>query len=241
MNETGAQLLRLAEQAERTVILVAPFVKEAVLRKILEVVNPSLPVQLYSRWRVEEIAMGVSDLEVWPLLKARENGRMYLCHHLHAKCYAFDEQVLIGSSNLTSRALGWHCSSNLELNTTVDASAPEVTNLFAELRSQSVQVDDETHQQFVRLVNALPDLISTPASIQLDALPPVEEVQASNRGTLWLPRTRTPSLLFAAYEGRLLDLSTALRETALQDLDYLSIPRGASHGAFNAAVRAALI
>jgi hypothetical protein len=80
MNQSGTLLSDLCRAARRDLLLVAPFIKVGALRRILDVVPQTIPVTCVTRWRPEEIAAGVSDLEVWPLLNDRPRSSMWLAH-----------------------------------------------------------------------------------------------------------------------------------------------------------------
>jgi len=51
----------------------------------------------------EEIAAGVSDLDVWRVVCKRPHARLLLCPAIHAKYYRIDGLALVGSANLTRR------------------------------------------------------------------------------------------------------------------------------------------
>ena len=73
----GDQLEGLCSRAINNLILVTPFVKMNTLTKILKSVNEDVNLCCVTRWRPEEIATGVSDIDVWPVLRDRW-GRMDL-------------------------------------------------------------------------------------------------------------------------------------------------------------------
>ena len=85
------------------------------MKDIFSVVPEDVHISCVTRWRPNEIKMGVSDLQIWDLFKNRPNSDLYLINNLHAKLYKSDEECLIGSSNLTLKALGWTKNHNLEI------------------------------------------------------------------------------------------------------------------------------
>ena len=233
MNDAGDQLLTLAAQAERSVTLVAPFVKVATLSRILAAVKPSVPVRLFTRWRPDELVMGVSDLGVWELLDARTQGSVYLCHHLHAKCYIFDVTASVGSANLTAHGLYWHPSPNLELQLLVPACGSEVSDLVRTLEKVAVPVDRRLYEEFQRLAREL-QALTPPRPAK------VAEVANEPAPTTWLPQTRQPSQLFVVYSGQTEQVTRAAQQTGKEDLEYLGIPSGLAKSPFEAAVRIVL-
>ena len=226
----------MAQCAEHEVTLIAPFVKIGALQRIVAEIQENVRLSLYTRWRPDEIAIGVSDIEVWPILCERQLSSMYLCHHLHAKCYVFDSEASVGSANITSRALGWHSAPNLEIQVRVSASNEWVINLLQELRISATLVNDEIASRFKALALELarqePDTAPDTGHTLLVDQPPV---------SMWLPNTRQPSDLYLAYEGRYDEISRGGQATALVDLNYLGIPPGLSRDNFNSCVAAVMV
>ena len=111
----GDKLQTLCHKAERELLLVAPFIKFDTFKRLLERVDEQVSITCVTRWRPDEIARGVSDIEIWQVFQARENATLWLRNDLHAKYYRSDENCLIGSANITSSALGWIAHPNYEL------------------------------------------------------------------------------------------------------------------------------
>jgi len=221
----------MARRAEYEVTLVAPFVKVAALRKIVEEVREQVRIHLYTRWRPDEIAAGVSDVEAWQVICERQLSSMYLCHHLHAKCYVFDSEACVGSANITSRALGWHSAPNLEIQVTVPASSERVVGLLQDLQSNATPVSDEIAARFEALALDLKKLDPKRTYKLLS-----EEITVQS----WLPNTRQPSDLYFAYDGRNYEISRGGQKTTCADLDYLGIPPGLSQRVFESSVAAVI-
>ena len=189
----GDHLERLCQSTTQILWLVAPFIKQATLKRLLEQVAPVVTVNCVTRWRPDEIVAGVSDLEVWLLIRERPNSTLWLRSDLHAKYYRGDQQVLIGSANLTNTALGWSPRPNLELLISSDL----LPKFEQELLTGSVMVDNSIYEQVKQVVEALPPqtmpkLDSTqfiPESFEDDDLPtmPIED---------WLPMLRRPESLY---------------------------------------------
>ncbi len=103
----GTELFELCAEANQEVLLVAPFIKASVLERLLDRIYPDVSLKCITHWFPEEIVAGVSDLEVWNLIQNRPNSSLWLRPDLHAKYYRADNCCLIGSANLTNKALGW--------------------------------------------------------------------------------------------------------------------------------------
>ncbi len=96
----GEILLSLCQNASNDVFLAAPFIKKDTLQKILAVIPVEIErLTVVTRWVPSEIALGVSDLEVFDLLD-KSNAQLLLHPCLHAKYYRVDNRCLIGSANI---------------------------------------------------------------------------------------------------------------------------------------------
>jgi hypothetical protein len=142
--------------AEREVVLIAPFIKEAVLRGLLDVVPPGADVRVVTRWRLDEIAAGVSDLEVWPLVRDR-GASLSLLNNLHAKAFIVDDLALVGSANLTRAALAGPDLGNVELLVEVDRGAPAVACLEEFVGRMAGSATDELYEVFMAAAGSMPN------------------------------------------------------------------------------------
>lgn len=232
----SSQLVQLITQARKELLLVAPFIKVNTLQKLLENIHEQVYVKCVTRWRSDEIIAGVSDLEVWLLIRNRPNSTLWLRSDLHAKYYRGDQQVLIGSANLTDAALGWSRQPNLELLVPTNIQLEFEQLLFA----GSVLVDDSIYEHIRDIV----DNIREQTPIQ----PPTTTIELSDEevGEIvpieeWLPMLRHPEKLYTAYIGELDQLGTGTRIAAIRDLGILDIPLGLSKDAFEASVGVQLL
>lgn len=239
----GAQLQTLCDGARRELVLVAPFVKAATLERLLADVPGEVPVRCVTRWRPEEIAAGVCDLEIWPLLRERAGASLSLCSNLHAKFYRGDETCLLGSANLTATALGWNRAPNLELLVELPASHPRLMAFEAQLWLQSTLAAEDVYEQMRVAVQAFlehqPSAQATPIAETSEQASPDDNTV--DNAILWLPRTRFPDALFSSYSGDLDALTSAARDTTFSDLRHLTVPLGLSRRAFDFYVGALLL
>lgn len=229
----GERLIELCQSAQSVVWLVAPFAKKATLNRLIEVISSSVQLVIVTRWRPEEIAMGVSDLDVWLLLTERGNSQLWLRHDLHAKYYRADQQCLIGSANLTATALGWSAQSNLEILLDVPIHHPSLSGFEAQVLTGATVVDDIVYEQTKALVALLePELKTQSHSEQERGILPSTSISRE----VWLPSLRNPDQLYWAYRGEKDSFSSGIYEVALTDLQALSIPLGLSKSSFQAYV-----
>ncbi len=178
----------------------------------------------------------MSDLQVWDLFRTEESRTLFLRHDLHAKLYKTGRSCLVGSVNVTGKALGYSSPPNLELLVEV---ASELTQAFEhELWRAAVEVDDQMHDAMKALVEALP----SPTG---GAAPQPRQGRAGfGPGGLgsWIPRTRHPEDLFIAYGSNSQEqLSRASAEAAADDLTTLMVPIDLDEDAFGRAVGVLLL
>jgi len=227
----GDYLVELAQRTESSALLAAPFVKSNALQRISEVLAPGVALTVVTRWVPEEIAAGVSDLEVWDIIKRRDGARLRLLPDLHAKYFRFDAASLVGSANITHRALGWAKLPNVEL--LVEMHCNEFTAFEALLRDRSFEVDDDAYAAMCAAVAALP-------SHSVQAGPLVTTDDEPGAAASWFPRSLQVQHLFACYENRRDQVIESVYVDGLDDLRALEPPPGLDRDTFSAFVAARL-
>lgn len=228
----GDRILKAAVGCERSAFLVAPFAKQQIIGRLLDVVSATVEVTLVTRWRPEEVASGVSDLEVLDLIRARGRGGVRLRHHLHAKYYRFDDRVFAGSANLTARAFGWIKPENDELLIELERPLPEFEQW---LNEGSVEATDQIAEGVRQAAAHLESTRET------DPTPEAGELGSPSPALEWfLPRLRNPDELLRVYAGDQSSLSEGALRDAKEDLRGLDLPPGLSHEAALAFTRSAL-
>ncbi len=230
--DLGERLVEAAGLATDSVVLAAPFVKAHALRRVLEALPPRLEVRVVTRWIPEEIAAGVSDLEAWELLRCRESATLTLYPSLHAKYFRFDGRVLVGSANLTARALGWASASNLEL--LVERPAQELIAFERHLLDGAIAVDEGLYAAMRVAAEAVAarmqdtDRQAGSVHTNFDAL------------DVWIPKSLYVEHLYKCYLGREDEVVTTTYRNGLADLAALSIPPGLNNTEFQAFIAARL-
>ena len=205
----GRLLEELCADASAELVLCAPFAKTAVVARLLaKVSSPDIDLLLITRWRPEEVANGVSDLGVLDAVE-RAGGRVVLHDQLHAKYFRTKGRVLLGSANLTGRALGWTWPSNLEL--LADVSEEEVSSLEQRLLLEGIRANAEMAEDVQRRA----DLLGRPPLVEDVLVPPADGP--------WLPSLRYPQDLYEAYTQGLASLSRQSAHDAARDLLALAV------------------
>ena len=209
------------------VILVAPYIKVDALSKVLEKIQGEASLECVTRWTPLDIQMGASDIECRTVVNT-QGGSFRLCNRLHAKYYRFDEQILIGSANLTASGLSFAHSGNLEILCGPNPSF-DWHEFEAELQSQSWDVSDEDF-----LIWEQCSAVEVP---QLEA-----GFETAGRSLdEWKPQTRRPEYLWLSYSGNDSQITSyEQRELAQLDLAALAVPKGHSMEKFNGWIRSSL-
>jgi hypothetical protein len=236
----GRGLEELCASANHVLVLVAPFMKEPVLNRLLsQVRTQEVQVLCVTRWLPQEIAAGVSDLEIWKHFRECGHRRLFLRQDLHAKYYRADGRCLVGSANLTASALGYSMVPNLEILVPCLAGGAGLNSFENELFSAAIEVDDEIAEDTRSLVVQLPALIW---SIEAEE-PAVEELVSKTPEKLqdWTPILRQPEDLYLAYCHDRDSLTSTAEAAAVHDLGVLRIPAGLDEFTFNVAVGHALL
>lgn len=216
--------------AQRSVVLVAPFIKVDALQRVLEVLPAPASLSVYTRWRPDEVAAGVSDPQILERVEAR-GGQVWLCEELHAKLFLADHRALVGSANVTGAALGLSRRSNLELLQPVDLSEAIVNLFLAELRTRSRRATPAEAEAVLGKAAALAAV--GPAGSDAEQ---VEEVEAPP----WFPTFRSPDRLYGLATDAEWLRQAKSPEPALRDLLALQADASAGEAAFQAAVRSRL-
>jgi len=239
----GQQLMQICSHAERELWLVAPFIKLITLKQLLEKVNTSVVVKCFTRWRPEEIAAGVSDLEVWSLLRDRPQSSLWLRNDLHAKYYRADDQCLIGSANLTHAALGWSTYPNLELLIPACADDPILKSFEHNLSRKCIQVDENLYEKMRLTVEQFRQNQSDVRWICPDQIPTpfIDKIAQPIDFERWIPTLRIPDSLFLAYAGQKDRMTSVSWEAAQRDLMAFDVPMYLTKSAFNAYVGSLLL
>jgi hypothetical protein len=234
--QLGPSLERAAANAKRELLLVAPFIKVQAFEKVLERVDVE-SLHVVTRWKPIEILRGVSDLEVYELVRDH-GGKVSLRQDLHAKYFRADARVFVGSANLTSRGLGWSQNSNLEFSVELDSTNPACVEFETELDRQLVPVDDAYFQLQREQIDAARSFF-VPDQIEVSELPLDSLVEARAAG--WLPRIRKPDELYTLYKDLHEDLPRSLLQAAQHDLQVLALPAGLDEERFSQLAGVALL
>ena len=234
MTALGDDLTSFLNSAERTALVVAPFIRTKALARLLESIPDAVETSVVTRWRPVDLLAGASDLDVLDLTESRSIP-LLLRHDLHAKLFAADDRCLVGSANVTDTALGWRTPSNFELLTLVPRAHPSIIAFEEQLLVGSVRATREQQSRLRDLVERLRE--------QPDIIVPEIADDESTPGLLpsdWAPRSMNPEELYVVYLGKDEKVSRTALSTMRKELAQLGVAPGMSEAEFRAWVAAAV-
>jgi hypothetical protein len=219
--------------AQRSIIIAAPFVKVGALRALFDATSADVEITIYTRWRADEVARGVSDTEILTMVEAR-GGTVWLLDALHAKLFLVDgRHALVGSANVTAAGLGLSPIPNFEILTPVVMDLGSAAVLIEDLQARSRQATFEiaASVEAAAALLVLPDAPPDP-----DAQDDVVYSQAE-----WVPRFRSPDRLYDLNSDQDWWASAKPGDPALRDLLRLQLPKSLDRATFNSHVRQRLL
>lgn len=233
-DDIGSALSQMVAQATDRVTLIAPFITQGALERLVAETDPSIPLSVFTRWHLGEIVAGVSDLRVLDTVRARTGSRLLLHPRLHAKVILIDDSVaLLGSSNITDRALAFRDPPNVEIMAALRPIPNRIFLFVRRIERTSVPATDELRSQFEDAVRSTPPMSACP---ELEIAVP----NADDASPLF-PSFRSPDHLYEGYLSvrNFHDLET--RAAILDDLEVLSLPEGLTEKEFREQVAAVLL
>ena len=228
-NSPGELVLNVVRAASEDLLIAAPYIKTAALQRVIDSI-PSCSVSLtcVTRWLPEDIAAGVSDLDIFEQISNYPNGKLLIHPHLHAKYYRADQRCLIGSANLTNRGLGWVTPPNVELLVELPANFEGLSEWEEGLLGAAIPATQELRDH-IRLESD--KLLANNARFELpDSKDGGREEQSVSH---WVPRCPVPDRLWEVYSGQAHGkMVTRALEAAQMDLAALGVPAGLPKGLF---------
>ena len=187
-------LFRHFANAKTCVVIVAPFITLRAFNSIIEDIDPEVTLKVVTRWISEELASGVSDCRIYESLSTNDKAELYLLDSLHAKYYRSDDEILIGSANITRRALRDGGESNFEILGSLRLSRSEVSEFERGLLQDACLVTDEIYAEWLEVQNQQRE--DSPDKVDLFEF---QECDFSTLGDYWLPSIQDPRSLYSEY------------------------------------------
>jgi hypothetical protein len=235
--DLGEAILASLADAKEQAVLVAPFISRLAFDHLMKATPEAAAVEVITRWRVDEVAAGVSDTSILDYEELRVGFSVWLLPMLHAKLYLVDGQVaFVGSANLTGLGLGFNAPANVEVTARLEPAPTMLQAFVYQLKRNAVRATAEIRQQVEAEANLRREDFTRIPIVAYEH----EQTGAAIGGELWLPSFRFPNRLYEAYRS-LQDLSVDAKEAALLDLSYISCKDGLTSDEFHLAVRGWLL
>jgi hypothetical protein len=207
------------QSAERNILVVSPFISSTALKYFLSKASTELKIQVVTRWGMRDVLSGVSDPEVYPLVKSL-GGQVFHCPNLHSKYYRFDESVLVGSANVTKMGFSINGPGNLETLVEIDVFNQEMKSFEAYLLQRSREIDDDFY-------SLMKEMAALDAEDFFDES--ASNVDAAILTKNWWPTTLRPEVLWLSYSNQ----ESFIAES---DLASFVLPTGLSEDLFRKSV-----
>lgn len=152
------------------IILCSAFLKKNILIELEPFLNNCDDVKIYVRWQEIDLAMKVSDLDIYEICK-EHNWQLYYNRSIHAKFFMInDESLILGSSNYTLSGTG-RAHKNIEWNKLTSINELEANELKSSI-SLSTLVDDVIYETLKTRVKEMDYVIEEIG--KLDTIEPKE-------------------------------------------------------------------
>lgn len=136
----------------KSLVLASAFIKSQAFESIFGNLESNINVKVISRWKVEDLVMGSSDLEVYKYCKEK-GWKFGINTRLHGKLFLLDNQeVFLGSANVTSRGFNLIERSNLEFGTKFNPSKDDLDSLNLFLANEVYWISDADFETMTRHV-----------------------------------------------------------------------------------------
>ena len=142
------ELNSLIASARNEISIFSPYIKTKALKTLLENSEKSLNITIITTWKPKDLAMGYSDLDLFPFCKDN-NFPLLLNNNIHLKAIAIDNMtsIYIGSGNITHAGLGIGNKFNYELGVIHDDLLLDDKIYLDQIILESDPVDDEHYNK----------------------------------------------------------------------------------------------
>lgn len=128
-------------RATASVTILSAYLKHQALDHLMSLVPEGVEVRVASRFRPNDLISGASDIDAAKLL-IEKGAKFGISPRLHGKVFLIDDQdMYIGSSNLTGSGFGLAGTGNEEFGTHCHAGQADVKKLDVFLRQNVVWLD----------------------------------------------------------------------------------------------------
>ena len=132
--------------ANKELIIISPFIKLTAIKSIVSHINPDVKVIVVTRWNLNDLIFGASDLEVYSYL-SKFNYKFFINRSIHLKLLLRDKnQLLFGSSNITNKGLGISKNGNIEVMKLENSDDQDKIEIFKIIKN-SVEINKDLFER----------------------------------------------------------------------------------------------
>ena len=178
-------------------VLFAPYIKENALSNLIDEVPISKNNTIVTTWKPRDVALGVSDISVYPLCK-NKNITLLINNRIHLKTYTIDDfnSCIVTSSNVSARGLALKKNYNYELGAFVNKLSVEDKIYFDTIIEES----DEVTQTYYDRVKKQADELELKKDMS-ESFDIVKEPSDKDFLLTTLPMSDDVDTLFEIYNG----------------------------------------
>lgn len=152
--EYRARLEIALSNAEKTASVISAYVTNQASKWIIDRLPDSVSGRVITRWRLDDLLCGASDLNVYETL-AEVGHELYVRPDLHGKSILIDNRDLfVGSANITLSGLGLLAGGNFEIGAQLVATENDIL-IVDELFESSVLIDSVKFEMIKDAYNSI--------------------------------------------------------------------------------------
>jgi hypothetical protein len=139
-------------EKEETIIIFSAYIKSDIIKKLN---NKNNIKQIIVRWEIEDLVKGISDLDLYYYCKVN-NIQLFRNTRIHLKtAWNFNDKMLLGSANYTSKGIGESQNFNYELTCTFENIKLSDKIYLNKILKSSSLIDDNYFEQLKEIVNSI--------------------------------------------------------------------------------------
>jgi hypothetical protein len=197
---TLQDICSLASKSPKRIRVASAFCKEAAFSAFAQRSIAESSSTIVVRWRFDDLICSVSDLSVYKIAQELR-WNLFINNSLHAKCYIFDNDYVVGSSNLTLGGFPIEPKGgNTELSVHLNGVCDELNSWYDNLVNTSVRMDDELFELINLDIDEYHQTFGNKKSSRRGYSPRVNDAIALRKGAAMLymadlPWSNSPSIL----------------------------------------------
>jgi len=227
----GEYLAKELGKATKRVHIVSPFITKVAFDQLIEFLPKDVSVTIITRWRVKEVAMGISQPSIMDSLDSITDARIFLQQNLHAKVYVIDDDIAaISSANVTEAGLSFSTTPNLEAAAVLKPAPTSLLAYVRRLELSGIPATQSLRFEIEKAAEAINIVLPQCKEVVIQPLDTVKEHKSFDLFSF--PKYRHPEILYQRYRSIVSCSSQDERDAVLDDLSVLSVPDDLSEANF---------